>query len=312
MIMWLDDDVLAHDTDADRESWYEAALKTKRHVRELLSGWGMDFRQRYEDNTRETLRDETLPRWREQGAILELTGLATSSSRPRWMLQAAFAELFDPALIGAELDLSIDSWIEANMTTMARLKALNARNLGKGTTAVVVTLPSGGQRHLEPGPASEILKGVVEQWAPLRLREPMVLSISEPGDKVYVADQKALGLVGISIEVSKLLPDALVADVGVNPPEFWIIEAVFTDGPVTEERKTALTEWAERQGIPANHCRFLTAFASRNSSPARRRLKDLAEGTFAWFLDEPSRELSWRGIVPPVETNLAAVTPIRR
>lgn len=308
MIMWLDDAVLAHDSDGERNAWYAAARKTKKEVRELLAGWGMPFQQRYEDNTRETLRDETFPRWREQGAVLELAGLPTSSSRPRWMLRASFAALFNPTLQGADLESAIDKWVGENMTTMARLKAMNARNLGKGETAVVVALPSGVQRHLEPGGASEILKGVVEQWAPQRLHQPMVLTISEPGDKVYVADHQALSLVGISIDVSKLLPDALLADVGVDPAEFWIVEAVFTDGPVTEERKKALIDWAVTQGIPAEHCRFLTAFTSRNSSPARRRLKDLAEGTFAWFLDEPTRELSWHRIDPPVETSLAAVT----
>jgi hypothetical protein len=310
MVMWLDDAVLSRSKDNERDDWYQAASRTKQHVRDLLSSWQMEFTQRYEDNTRETLRDETLPRWREQGAVLELSGLATSSSKPRWMLQAAFAALFDPALSGEALESAIDSWISENMTTMAKLKAMNARTLAKGTTAVIVTLPSGVTRYLEPGGASEILKGVVEQWAPSRLHEPMVLTISEPGDKVYVADQQALNLVGISIDVAKLLPDALLADVGVEPAEFWIVEAVFTDGPVTEARKDALISWAKQQGIPADQCRFLTAFMSRNSSPAKRRLKDLAAETFAWFLDEPTQELSWSALTAPVKPTLAIVTPI--
>lgn len=312
MVMWLGDAVLDKDSFAEREAWYLAARKGKQAVRDLLAGWGLDFNQRYEDNTRETLRDETLPRWREQGAVIGLAGLATSSSRPRWMLQAAFAELFDPALTGDSLEDAIEVWITANMTSMAKLKVFHARNLEKGLTAVLVTLPSGEQRQLEPGGASEILKGVVEEWAQHRLMVPMVITISEPGDKIYVADQKALSVVGISIDVAKLLPDALLADLGATPAEFWIVEAVFTDGPVTEERKQALLDWAGSQGIPAGQCRFLTAFTSRNSAPARRRLKDLAEGTYAWFLDEPTRELSWHRLEKPVETQLAVVTSISK
>lgn len=38
---------------------------------------------------------------------------------------------------------------------------------------------------------------------------------------------------------------------------------------------------------------FLTAFVSRNAAPTRKRLKDLAIGSFAWFLAEPSHELAW-------------------
>ncbi|WP_443046000.1 hypothetical protein [Streptomyces sp. GQFP] len=37
----------------------------------------------------------------------------------------------------------------------------------------------------------------------------------------------------------------------------------------------------------------MTAFESRNSAPARKRLKDLATGTWAWFADEPHHELAW-------------------
>lgn len=45
--------------------------------------------------------------------------------------------------------------------------------------------------------------------------------------------------------------------------------------------------------IDPAHCQFLSAFTSRNSPPARRRLKDIAVGTSCWFLDEPDRELVW-------------------
>jgi len=76
----------------------------------------------------------------------------------------------------------------------------------------------------------------------------------------------------------------------------WIVEAVATDGPVTEERRRRLLEWAADQKIPAGSCRFLSAFLSRNHGAAKRRLKDLAVGTLAWYLDEPTRELSWHEI----------------
>lgn len=85
----------------------------------------------------------------------------------------------------------------------------------------------------------------------------------------------------------------MIVDVGPAPPTFWVVEAVATDGPVTEDRKAALLRWAASQRIPDGACEFLSAFGSRNSGPARRRLKDLAAGTFAWYADEPSRELGW-------------------
>lgn len=74
---------------------------------------------------------------------------------------------------------------------------------------------------------------------------------------------------------------------------FWVVEAVATDGPITEGRRANLLAWAHEQNIRADECRFLSAFVARADGAARRRLKDLASGTFAWYADEPHHELAW-------------------
>jgi hypothetical protein len=309
-ILWLNEDVLAHHTDElKRDAWYKAAVSSgaKDKARSLLESWGVSTPQWYGENTRETLRDETLPAWRDNGAAFMRPGLPTASPAPRWALKLSFARLFDPELTGEPLQNAIRTWIEESLSPSAKLKALAASELGKAQHEVKVHLPAGGGvRTLEPGVASMILKGVVEQWAALRLHTPKVITISEPGDKVYVTDQKTLTAAGLSINQSELLPDALIADLGADPVEFWIVEAVATDGPITEHRKAQLIAWAVPQNIPANQLRFLTAFASRNAAPARKRLKDLAAGTHAWFLDEPFHELAWdeipvAGLAPVVQ-----------
>lgn len=65
----------------------------------------------YRDNTREPIRDETL---REglvmMGAVVERTDLPATSSKPRYALTQAFADLFDPALEGAALESRVAAW----------------------------------------------------------------------------------------------------------------------------------------------------------------------------------------------------------
>lgn len=156
-----------------------------------------------------------------------------------------------------------------------------------------MSLPGDEVRSLEPGPTSLILKGVLERWVPARLSDPVFLTISEPGDKVYIGDAAVLTDLGIKIDTQGLLPDAVIVDIGTSPPLFWIVEAVHTDGPVTDDRRRQLVRWAANQHIPARSCRFLSAFKSRHDSAARKRLKDLAVNTFAWYADEPARELAW-------------------
>lgn len=297
--LWMQEEVLERVSDADREEWYRAATSggsAKERVAKVVAQWGIAFKPWYGDNTRETLRDETLPAWHEHGAIRSLSGLPTTSSRPRWVLAESFAALFDPTLTGPELAPAIELWRETRMNPMDRYRIQTGHQRQQREHAVMVTLPNGEVRALEAGDASHILKGLIEQWAPARLGDPVVLTVSEPGDKVYTADRAQLALLGIALDVRALLPDAVIVDIAASPPEVWIIEAVATDGPVTEERKRLLLEWATDQRIPELSCRFLSAFLSRNHAAAKRRLKDVAVGTFAWYLDEPTRELSWHEI----------------
>lgn len=298
MILWMNDPVLTHTTDEERDAWYDAALVSERRVADMAEFHGERHAPWYAANTRETLRDETFPKWRENGAVRDRPGMPTTSSRPRWTLNASFAVLFDPALGDEELLPLIEEWAAKSLSTSGRLRRNSLREIGRAGHSVEVTLPTGERRHLEYGIASLILKGVTEHWAPARLKQPVVLAISEPGAKVFVPDENRLAMAGIHLNVSQLLPDALIADIGADPLEFWIIESVATDGEINEERRLALLAWAEKQGIDRAQCRFLTAFASRGAAPARRRLKDLAAGTYAWFLDEPDHELAWYEVRP--------------
>jgi hypothetical protein len=307
--LWMQEEVLASGTSDDqRIAWGRAAMKSRKNVAALLETWGLTFAQWYAQDSRESLRDDSWKSLYNNNAMVGKPGVKTTSSAPRWALASHFADLFDPDLTGEKLEEAIYAWTETHMTTSARARAMALRENAQASDAVKVTLPSGAVRLLETGHASLILKGVVEEWAPRKLHTPLVLAISEPGDKQAYVDEQRMKTLGLTISVTKLLPDALLFDGGPDG-RFWVVEAVYTDGAITKERKAQLTAWAADQGIPAHQLAFLTAFESRNAGPAKRRLKDLAEGTFAWFRDEPGYELSW----DLIDSNgvLAAVTLLK-
>jgi hypothetical protein len=292
--LWMSDDVYARDTAQDRIAWRRAAARGRRALEDLQASWGLPYLTSwYRDNTREALRDETFPAWLDYGAIRYRPGIRTTSSLPRWALTSSFADLFDLSLSESQFTETVEDWRASHMSPGDRFRIATFRERERAEYAVAVRLPDGQVRSLEPGEASLILRGVLEEWAPARLLDPVVLSISEPGDKVYLADAARLRSLGLAIDAGNLLPDAVIVDIGETPPAFWIVEAVASDGPVTEDRRRQLMRWAEDQRIPPTSCRFLTAFFDRNSEAARRRLKDIAVGTFAWYASEPLRELAW-------------------
>lgn len=294
-VLWMSAAALERNAEEERIAWRTAAARGNKHVAELHESWGIPFQPSYRDNSRETLRDETFKQWQAFGAIRRRSGVPTSSSRGIWCLLDDFADLFSPDLTYETFQEAATQWREKHLDPGTRLKATFALDREAAKHAVKVSLPNsnGTTRTLAPGISSLIIKGVIETWAITRLTKPVVLAISEPGDKVHLGEERALQALGIKIDEQNVLPDVILADLGEDPVQFWIIEAVATDGVVTKERRKALLSWAAQQNIKDDRCSFLTAFRSRNDPPARRRLKDLAAGTWAWFADEPDHELAW-------------------
>lgn len=294
MVTWMSEAMRAQDAEADRLAWRAAAARSSKDLTGLLQSWGVPDASGYADNSRETLRDETFRKWREHGALRERADLPKTSGHGRWLMESHFADLFAPNLTDEELVILAEAWREEHLSPQAKLRVRFALEGDTAAHAVTVTLPnSAGTRSLEVGRASLILKAVIEEWAPARLENPFVITISEPGDKLFTADAKLLNDLGVKINVSNLLPDAIIADVQKSEIDFWFVEAVNTDGEINEARKTALLTWAKQQNINPARCCFLTAFSSRNDAATKKRLKDLASGSYAYFADEPGHELAW-------------------
>ncbi len=84
-------------TDNDARVVYAALI--------MKPGGSVSGKRWYADNSREPIRDETLRDGLVAvGAFTERPDLATTSSKPRYALQRDFAELFDPALTGEQLE----------------------------------------------------------------------------------------------------------------------------------------------------------------------------------------------------------------
>lgn len=245
--------------------------------------------QWYADTSREPIRDETL---REGlvviGAAVERPDLPTTSSKPRYALQPSFAALFDPALEGDALVAAIDTWQTASLNkgALARI-ALIRRGAAAGGTHVTVTFPNGETRRMKPGPSSVITKAVVEVFAPTFLAKPAVLFLSESGNKVVARDEELARAIGLTIQADKNLPDTVLVDLGPAHPRLVFVEAVATDGPISQRRMQALRDIAEAAGFPAEHIAYVTAYQDRSGAPFKKTVASLAWGSYAWFVSEP-------------------------
>jgi hypothetical protein len=278
----MTDDQASRTEDAARLSWAKESTKP---------GKGEVFGRWYAVNTRESIRDDTI-RYAliQNGAVIERSGLATTSPAGRYALQAELAALFDPSIDDATFLTKAAEWRakHLNKGALARI-ALNRQGAVTTGERLLVTFPNGETRALSPGPSSEITKAVVEVFAPKFLMKPGVIWLSESSNKVVARDDQLAKSIGLDIAMDKHLPDIVLVDLGPTHPLLMFIEVVATDGPVNEPRRQALLELASRAGFPAEHVAFVTAFLDRSVPAFKRTVDGLAWGSYAWFAAEPDR-----------------------
>lgn len=270
----------AQGADAERVAWIKESTKNSKG--EIPGRW-------YAVNTRESIRDDTIRAgFIANGVVVEREGLATTSPAPRYALAKEFASLFDTKLTGKSLKKTVADWQADHLTAGALARITMVR---KGAVAggehVLVKFPSGEARRMAPGPSSVISKAVIEVFAPRFLQTPGVIFLSESRNKVVTRDDDLAKAIGLRIKAEKNLPDIVVADLGPKHPLLVFIEVVATDGPVSKERKQALTALAKEAGFLPEHVVFVTAYLDRSDAAFKKTVDSLAWGSSVWFASEP-------------------------
>ena len=243
----------------------------------------------YQDNSRETIRDDVI---RETlvplGAVTADSNVTITANKPRYVLSAGFAALFDPLLVEKNLEEAIAAWRAAALSpgALARI-ALTLQGATVGNDDVLITFPNGDTRRMRPGPSANITKAIIEDFAPRFLTQPVVIATSDSAEKVTTLDEARAKAIGLNVKADQNLPDVILVDLGPSDPLLVFIEVVATDGPVSERRMEALRELVVEAGFPPDHVAYVTAYLDRSAAPFRSTIGTLAWGSYAWFMSEP-------------------------
>jgi len=264
----------------DRKAWL-TINQSKNAPRDIPGRW-------YKPNTREPIRDETLREMVRLNAVLEREGLPTTSPLPRYSLQTQFAELFNPELNGVDLSKAIRDWQAEYLSAAALARvALSKRLVSYSSYGVLVHLPNGETRKMASGPSSELARAVVEQFTKNFMKDPAVILMSESAKKMLMKDDDLCKAIGFNINLSSVLPDLILADLGEKQPIIVFVECVATDGPINDRRRQELMDMACAANYREEDCAFVTVFKDRSDSVSRKLVPSVAWGTFIWYASEP-------------------------
>lgn len=266
-------------SDPERQGWIMSANKP---------GNRPEGERWYADNSRESIRDDLM---RNQllrlGIMQKKPGVATTASFPINYLATEFAALFNPSLEGERLVTAAASWRDRHLdpATLQRM-ALRAQGVRAKAGDVFIEMPDKTRIRISAGPSSNIVKSLIEDFAPRHLEKPVVLWISASDKKAAPQFVELAASVGLKFNPSNELPDVILADLK-EKVTFLFCEVVATDGAVTQARKEALLSIVQASHVPENAVKFLTAFDDREAATLKRNFSRLALNSLVWFRTEP-------------------------
>lgn len=238
----------------------------------------------YAPNTRETVRRQTMHQFVDAGIALynpDQPDRPVNSPHAVYQIEPATLTLLK-SLGSRKWQANLAAYLDERETLAARYAKERAQN------RVPVQIAPGKRITLSPGEHSELIRAVVEEFAPRFAPGSALVYAGDTGDKWGYFDATLLSRLGVDVDTHGKMPDAVLHYSKKN----WLIlvEAVTSHGPVDGKRHTELTHLFG--GINAGLV-YVTAFPNR--AVMARYLNDIAWETEVWVADAPSHLIHFNG-----------------
>ncbi|MCL2122814.1 MAG: restriction endonuclease [Desulfovibrionaceae bacterium] len=242
------------------------------------------YRKDYAPNTRETVRRQTMHQFVDAGISLY------NPDDPRRPVNSPKAVYqISPDALALVRCYGTKAW-KAALDDFLEIKASLAERYAKKRTMhqIPVTLPSGQEMQLSPGAHSELIKAIIEEFAPRYAPGSVLVYAGDTGDKWGYFDEPLLKRLGVRVDSHGKMPDVVLH----YPKKNWLllVESVTSHGPVDGKRHEELARLCSgsKAGIV-----YVTAFPNR--ATMARYLGEIAWETEVWVADAPSHLIHFNG-----------------
>ncbi len=149
--------------------------------------------------------------------------------------------------------------------------------------------PRGERFTLSAGIHNDLIREIVESFAPRYTPGGVVLYVGDTADKSAFRDDEALAGLGVRLAEGAKTPDVVIH----YPKEDWLVlvEAVTSHGPIDARRRGDLSVLFANAQV-AGHV-YVTAFLTRTDMT--RWLADISWETEVWVAEEPDHLIHFDG-----------------
>ena len=238
----------------------------------------------YAPNTRETFRRQTIHQFLQAGiALYNPDRPDRPTNSPKAVYQISPETLALLKTFGTkEWEPSLKHYLLTNKT----LSQIYAKE--RVQKLIPVRIAPGEEINISPGEHSELIKAIVEDFAPRFAPGARLVYVGDTGEKWSYFDKEQLAKRGVKVDSHGKMPDVVL----YYPEKDWLllVESVTSHGPVDAKRHAELAQLFA--GATAGLV-YVTAFPSR--SVMTRYLGEIAWETEVWVADAPSHLIHFNG-----------------
>lgn len=239
----------------------------------------------YAPNTRETFRRQSMHQFCAAGVALYNPD---KPDRPVNSPKAVYQ--IEPAALSMLRTFGSPAWHDSLATYLAERETLVTRYAKeREQNRIPVEIAAGQQITLSPGEHSELIRAIIEDFAPRFAPGSVLVYAGDTGEKWGYFDAPLLAGLGVDVDSHGKMPDVVLHFTAKN----WLllVESVTTHGPVDGKRHAELARLFA--GSTAGLV-YVTAFPNR--SIMGRYLGEIAWETEVWVADAPSHLIHFNGV----------------
>ncbi len=247
--------------------------------------WARDhYGADYAPNTRETFRRQSMHQFIAAGICLyNPDNPLRPVNSPAAVYQVEPAALLLLKSVGTEdYKILLPRYLAVKDTLVRKYAKEREMNM------VPVQVGDGEELKLSPGDHSELIKSIVEAFAPRYAPGSFVVYLGDTGDKHGRFDKDLLKLLGVTLDGHGKLPDVVLYMKDKN----WLllIESVTSHGPVDSKRHAELTKLFEKSNASLV---YVSAFPDRKTFLEFAAV--IAWETEVWIADAPTHLIHFNG-----------------
>ncbi len=242
------------------------------------------YEKKYAPNTRETFRRQTMHQFLAAGFVIYNPDKPDRSvNSPKAVYQ------IEPATLALIRSFGTKKWTRKLTTYLTEHQTLIAQYAKERKHNLIpVVIAQGKMIALSPGEHSELIRAIIEDFAPRFAPGSVLVYAGDTGAKWGYFDKVLLMDIGVEVDAHGKMPDVVLHYTDKN----WLllIESVTSHGPVDGKRHAELAELfaGSKSGLV-----YVTAFPNRTIMG--RYLGDIAWETEVWVADAPSHLIHFNG-----------------